>query len=45
MEFNDGGTPAVEVGDRQGDLYAFNLANGSVAAGWGDGQGATDRLG
>ena len=26
VEFNDGGTPAVEVGDRQGDLYGLNLA-------------------
>jgi hypothetical protein len=29
------------VGDRQGDLHAFNLANGSVAPGWGGGQGAS----
>lgn len=39
--FNDGGTPAVEIGDRQGDIYAFDLAGGSgtstaatVAPGW-----------
>ena len=36
--FNDGGTPAVEVSDRQGDLYAFDLASpgptGTVAPGW-----------
>jgi hypothetical protein len=36
--FNDGGTPAVEIGDRQGDLYAFDLASpgpvGTVAPGW-----------
>jgi outer membrane protein assembly factor BamB len=42
VEFDDGGTPAVEVGDRQGDLYAFNLTDGSVATGWGNnGRGAT----
>ena len=26
--------PAVEVGDRAGDLYAFHLSDGSVPAGW-----------
>ncbi len=26
--------PAVEVGDRAGDLYAFDLSDGSVPAGW-----------
>jgi hypothetical protein len=26
--------PSVEVGDRAGDLYAFNLADGAVPAGW-----------
>ena len=39
--FSDGGTPAVEVGDRQGFLYAFDLDNGNPAAGWGDTQGMT----
>jgi hypothetical protein len=38
VTFNDGGTPAVEIGDRQGDLYAFDLASpgptGTVAPGW-----------
>ncbi len=37
--FNDGGTPAVEVGDRQGYLYGLDLANGSPAPGWGNGTG------
>ncbi len=41
VEFNDGGTPAIEVGDRQGDLYGLNLVDGSVAPGWGSGQGQT----
>ncbi len=41
VEFNDGGTPTVEVGDRQGDLHGLNLQTGSVAPGWGSGQGAT----
>ena len=41
VAFDDGGTAAVEVGDRQGDLYGLNLADGSVAAGWGSGQGQT----
>ena len=41
VEFNAGGTPAVEVGDRQGMLYAFNLADGSVTPGWGGGHGQT----
>ncbi len=31
VEFNDGGTPAVEVGDRQGFLYGLNLYDGSAA--------------
>ena len=26
--------PSVEVGDREGDLYAFHLSDGSVPAGW-----------
>ena len=34
-------TPAVEVGDRQGMLYAFDLAGGSVTPGWGGGHGQT----
>jgi outer membrane protein assembly factor BamB len=37
--FNDGGTPAIEIGDRQGHLYGLNLSDGSVAQGWGSGQG------
>jgi hypothetical protein len=39
--FNDGGTPAVEVGDRQGFLYAFDLNQGNPLPGWGGTQGAT----
>ena len=39
--FNDGGTPAVEVGDRQGALYGLNLQTGSVVPGWGGGTGST----
>ena len=41
--FNDNGTPAVEVGDREGNLYAFDLANpaspgdpSTPAPGWPD---------
>jgi outer membrane protein assembly factor BamB len=35
-EFVDsGGGPAVEVGDRQGLLYAFGLDSGTIPAGWG----------
>lgn len=41
VAFNDGGTAAVEVGDRQGDLYGLNLQNGSVVPGWGSGTGST----
>ena len=41
VEFHDGGTAAVEVGDREGDLYGLNLADGSVASGWGSGTGST----
>jgi hypothetical protein len=37
---NDNGTPAVEVGDRQGDLYAFGLTNGAVPGGWNTAMGA-----
>ncbi len=29
-----GSGPAVEVGDRAGDLYAFDLSDGSVPVGW-----------
>ncbi len=41
VEFDADGTAAVEVGDRQGLLYAFDLADGSVTPGWGGGQGRT----
>ena len=41
MEFNDGGTAAVEVGDRQGALYGLNLQTGAVLPGWGSGTGGT----
>jgi hypothetical protein len=41
VEFNDGGTLGVEVGDRQGDLYGLNLLDGSVLPGWGSGTGNT----
>jgi hypothetical protein len=41
VEFNDGGIPAVEVGDRQGDLYGLNLLTGAIAPGWGSGTGST----
>ncbi len=41
VAFNDGGTAAVEVGDRQGDLYGLNLQNGSVVPGWGSGTGGS----
>ena len=41
VALNAGGTSAVEVGDRQGVLYALNLADGSVVPGWGSGQGQT----
>jgi outer membrane protein assembly factor BamB len=41
VEFNDGGTAAVEVGDRQGDLYGLNLQTGAVLPGWGSGTGGT----
>ena len=30
--FDDGGTPAVEVGDRQGFLYGLDLSNGVARA-------------
>ena len=41
VEFNDGGTPGVEVGDRQGNLYGLNLQTGAVLPGWGSGSGNT----
>ena len=41
VAFNDGGTPAVEVGDRQGDLYGLDLQTGAVLPGWGSGTGST----
>jgi PQQ enzyme repeat len=40
VEFNDGGTAGVEVGDRQGVLYGLNLQSGAVLPGWGTGTGA-----
>ena len=39
VAFNDGGTPAVEVGDRQGFVYGLNLVNGSPVPGWGNSTG------
>jgi PQQ-like domain len=39
VSVNDGGTPGVEVGDRQGELYALSLADGSRLPGWGSGTG------
>jgi hypothetical protein len=41
VEFNDGGTAAVEVGDRQGDLYGLSLQTGLPLPGWGSGTGGT----
>ena len=41
VEFNAGGTAAVEVGDRQGDLYGLNLQTGTALPGWGSGTGNT----
>jgi hypothetical protein len=41
VEFNDGGTPAVEVGDRQGDIYGLDLLTGDPLPGWGTGSGGT----
>ena len=40
VEFHDDGMSAVEIGDRQGDLYGLNLQDGSVAPGWGSGTGS-----
>ena len=39
VAFNDGGTSAVEVGDRQGTLYGLTLTDGTTAPGWGSGTG------
>ena len=53
-EFNDGGVPSVEVGDREGDLYAAALQSGTPLPGWasttsspgiGNGQGCEDSTG
>ena len=41
VEFNDAGTAAVEVGDRQGDIYGLNLLTGDPLPGWGTGTGGT----
>ncbi|HEX4434125.1 MAG TPA: hypothetical protein VH012_04805 [Acidimicrobiales bacterium] len=41
VAFSDNGTPAIEVGDRQGNLYGFNQSDGSTATGWGGGTGMT----
>src|ERR1700677_3552669 len=41
VEFNDGGTAGVEVGDRQGVLYGLDLQTGAVLPGWGSGAGDT----
>jgi hypothetical protein len=50
-EFNDGGVPAVEVGDREGNRYAMALQSGAPLPGWtsnagspsiGNGQGCED---
>ena len=40
----DGGGPAVVVGDRAGNVWAFHLSNGSGVAGWPAHTGAPDRL-
>ena len=45
VEFNDGGAAAVEVGDRQGDLYGLNLFDGSIAPGLGQRPGPDHRVG
>ena len=41
VEFNDGGTAGVEVGDRQGVLYGLDLQSGAVLPGWGSGEDDT----
>ena len=45
MLFNDGGTPAVEVGDRQGALYGLNLQTGLRGPGLGRRDGEHHRFG
>ena len=40
VSFNDNGTPAVEVGDRQGDLFGLDMSDGLPAPGWNNGTGA-----
>jgi hypothetical protein len=40
-EFHPDGSPAVEVGDREGDIYALHLSDGSVPTGWGGRRGTT----
>ena len=40
VSVNDNGTPAVEVGDRQGDLYGLNMSDGLPAPGWNNTTGA-----
>ena len=39
VPFSPGGSASVEFGDRQGNIYAFNLDNGNVPSGWGGGVG------
>ena len=39
--FSANGTPAVEVGDREGFLYAFDLATGQAMPGWSSGPPGT----
>jgi outer membrane protein assembly factor BamB len=41
VAFSDNGTPAVEVGDREGSLYGLSLASGATVAGWGGGSGSS----
>ncbi len=40
VQFDDGGTRAVEVGDREGSIYGLNLQNGSSVPGWDNGTGS-----
>ena len=35
IAFDDDGTPGVEFGDRQGEIYGLDLQNGAVLPGWG----------
>ncbi len=37
--FTPDGQGAAEFGDREGNIYAFNLSDGSVPGGWGNGMG------